>query len=367
MSTRVRVLSPGFTSPNSRTFLFPLVRHADDLAAAGVELEIGTSWSGEPLDAEQVWVDSKCLSPTYAQRFPELRDRLPDVRRDGQRLLFFDTQDSTGSLETQVLGHVDAYYKAQLLRDLARYEQPYYGLRVHTDYYHSRFGVDDDRPEWSRPVPSEHLGKLGASWNSGLTDFSLFAYTRRRLHIATGRRWFVRQPAHLARPRSRRPVDVACRMSVDYDRDTVSFQRREVADVLRKGCPGRKLPRALYLAEMRMSKVVASPFGWGEINYRDFEAIRAGALLFKPDMGHLRTYPDWYEAGTTYLAHSWHLDDVGARLGEALSSPRDRIGIASEAQRRYRHHVLSPAGAADFVERVVCIAAAATDGRVIAD
>ena len=37
------------------------------------------------------------------------------------------------------------------------------------------------------------------------------------------------------------------------------------------------------------SKVVISPFGWGELAYRDFEAFYNSCLLLKPNIDHLIT------------------------------------------------------------------------------
>ena len=42
---------------------------------------------------------------------------------------------------------------------------------------------------------------------------------------------------------------------------------------------------------MRQSKIVVSPFGFGEMCHRDFEAWGCGAVLLKPRVDHLRTLP----------------------------------------------------------------------------
>ena len=42
---------------------------------------------------------------------------------------------------------------------------------------------------------------------------------------------------------------------------------------------------------MRHSRICISPFGYGEICWRDFEAILCGCLVVKPDMSHVETNP----------------------------------------------------------------------------
>jgi hypothetical protein len=78
-----------------------------------------------------------------------------------------------------------------------------------------------------------------------------------------------------------------------------------------------------YLAELLLSRVVVSPFGWGEVCFRDYEAVAAGCLLVKPSMDHVRTQPDIYRAGQTYVSVRW---GPGGSRGEAgaLSEPAAR-------------------------------------------
>ena len=50
-----------------------------------------------------------------------------------------------------------------------------------------------------------------------------------------------------------------------------------------------------YTKELSKTIAMISPFGWGEICYRDFEAILNKNLLVKPDMKHLETWPNIYK------------------------------------------------------------------------
>ena len=62
---------------------------------------------------------------------------------------------------------------------------------------------------------------------------------------------------------------------------------------------------------------VLSPFGYGEICFRDFEAVLSGALLLKPDCGHLETWPDIYGEGT-YVPLDWMASDLHFKSAEVL-------------------------------------------------
>lgn len=74
-----------------------------------------------------------------------------------------------------------------------------------------------------------------------------------------------------------------------------------------------KLPKEQFLRLMADSKVALSPFGMGEICFRDFELMQYGTLMIKPSMEHLQTVPNPYISGKTYLPveHDWsNLEEV---------------------------------------------------------
>jgi len=56
-----------------------------------------------------------------------------------------------------------------------------------------------------------------------------------------------------------------------------------------------------YYRKMKQSKVCISPWGLGEICFRDFEGITSGAILIKPDMGFIETWPQIYSPWETYV------------------------------------------------------------------
>lgn len=96
------------------------------------------------------------------------------------------------------------------------------------------------------------------------------------------------------------------------------------------------LQRDLFLKELEDSKAVISPFGHGEICYRDFETIISGAMLLKPDMQHLCTWPQIVEDGKTCVAFKWDFSDLEEKIHLAVTDTDYRIAIAEKAQDEYR-------------------------------
>lgn len=140
-------------------------------------------------------------------------------------------------------------------------------------------------------------------------------------------------------------------MSTNYRRLSVSVQRQRVTEAFSERVPSGRVSRRQFFRELASSKIVASPFGWGEINYRDYETFLAGAMLFKPDMSHMETWPAFFERDITYGSFSWDLSDLMDKLDHYLSDDTLRIRIAQEAQRRYRQFLLGPAAADGFAKR----------------
>jgi hypothetical protein len=85
--------------------------------------------------------------------------------------------------------------------------------------------------------------------------------------------------------------------------------------------PEKRVPQSVYYQEMLRSRICVSPFGYGEICWRDFEAILCGCVLVKPDMSHVETEPNVFVSDVTYVPVRWDFSDLGAKLQELLAQP----------------------------------------------
>ena len=94
-----------------------------------------------------------------------------------------------------------------------------------------------------------------------------------------------------------------------------------------------RVGRRRYFTELLMSRTVLSPFGWGEVCFRDYEAVASGCLLLKPTMDHLETAPDIYKAGETYVPLRWDLADLEEKLEWIRAHPGESRQIVERAQR----------------------------------
>jgi hypothetical protein len=74
-----------------------------------------------------------------------------------------------------------------------------------------------------------------------------------------------------------------------------------------------------------------SPFGYGEVCWRDYEAVIAGSMLLKPDMSHIESSPDIFIPGQTYVPLRWDLSDLEEKAKHYAQNDAERIRIAENA------------------------------------
>ena len=337
-------------SEESLIFLTPLFVNKSLLRDAGLEVRICYEESDRLYDAECVFIESRVFRRWGREHQDEKAYALFErLRRRVDRVYWLDTTDGTGTTQFQLLPQLDGYFKAQLLRDKAQYTRRHYGGRIYTDYYRSQHGViDSDESRFPIPADASELAKVQLAWNDGLGDFGRWGRYVRRL------REYLPVPlfysASFAEP-GERSLDVSSRFGTNYRRETVAFHREMVArTVNRIGIPNERVARSQYLRELRDAKVAVSPFGWGEPSYKDYEIIISGAMLLKPDMSHMTTWPDLYVSGETYLGFRWDCTDFSRAVDEALSGDNWRR-ISRQAQSVYRTCLYEREGREQFCRR----------------
>lgn len=268
------------------------------------------------------------------------------LRAKYERIAFFHDDAGGGIPRLEALPYVDLFYSKALFADRSLYLRSLYGKELYSDYYHRRYGVEDDDHRDRPPARSEEeLGKLRLSWNIGVGDYPR-EMLRQRAGTAAAR--LLGPPAAvLFHSRKAPPADpvganrglypVHARIGLT-SRPSISYQRKLILE--RIGGDPRflvgEVSQARYNSETAHSRIVLSPFGWGELCLRDFEAVRSGALLMKPDMGHLETWPDIFRPDETYAPISWDAEDLQAQTDRYLGDEAARRRLASAAWETYR-------------------------------
>ena len=207
------------------------------------------------------------------------------------------------------------YVKKNILRDLKRYDVPNFGDTYLMDYYGRKYGLD--HVITCHRVSSGFLSKLivAPSFLSA-ADFARFfhgpAPTQANrgidLHVRfdrVGSPWYERMRTDAMQAINRIKVE-----------ERTKFERA---------------PRHVFLAELRRSKICFSPYGYGEVCWRDFEAAMMGAVILKPTMNEVLTEPDFYRAWETYAPVDRDLSNLSAVVDALLADKELREQLSRNA------------------------------------
>lgn len=219
--------------------------------------------------------------------------------------------------------YVDVYIKKQTYRDFAAFSRPTLGDTNLNDYYARRFAIADEPQQHIPPPGFARKLRLGAN----------FYLSPQMVDLFLGQ---VPSP-------QRRDIDLHARIAVNGT-PWYRAMRQEAKDAvgalrgLNIAAEGR-VRRHKFFRELARSKVCFSPFGYGEICWRDYEAFATGATLIKPDISHLAVAPDIFIPDETYVSVRWDLEDFEAKLRQTLREDDKRHTLARNAFHRIREHI----------------------------
>ena len=285
--------------------------------------------------------------------FEERAEILKQIKAHCKTLVWLDTADSTGTCMFDVMPYVDLYFKKQLLKNQDDYCRDVYGTRTFCEYYHNLLNIGDDTitQRYYPHTEKQYLSKLRVAWNVGIGDLYAVKPIQLILHPFS-----VTKPVFLS-PDSERHLDVQYRGSgyspiAGYPRsrskelmmEMIKESNIKISDIT------KRIPKEEFIKEGQSSKCILSPFGWGEICGRDFEAFVYGGCMIKQDMSHCITYPDAYQPGVTYIPLKWDFSDFKETLLKAASPEYKEV--AKKAQEYYKHF-FSVEGRKDFAKHVV--------------
>jgi len=267
--------------------------------------------------------DMMLIQPWFTVDGTILAARLEAAKKDASdcEISFVDSfAHADLRLGQYVEPYIEFYLKKGYFKDRAQHLRPTYGDTNLTEYYGALYGIDQEQVDWH--IPERLLPKLRLSPN-----FFTSPKFINTLHNAS------------SVPAGDRPIDMQTRIGKSgggwYYQRMRQHSVDQVAAIenLRISPPG-KLNYKAFMLEMRQSKLCFSPFGYGELCWRDIEAMVSGTVLIKPNMGHLDTLPDLYEPDVTYLTVSWDFSDLEEVVRHALADTEQRERIADAAFRR---------------------------------
>jgi len=282
-----------------------------------------------------------------AEKVEQIVERvLRPATKKGIRTVLFDGDDDVSIRWGNALAAVDVCVKKHIYADRNRYADVTIGKSNLTDYVAKQYGADFSKD--LHPAAGGHdlrlMEKLRVGWNIALDDkiFELKRDLPKLDHAA-------------------KDLDVLCRAVVPERmwtfpmRNCALEQVSELSDAYRVLAPKERCTQDEYYRELLRTRICVSPFGFGELCWRDFECVLAGALLVKPDMGHVETEPNIFVPYETYVPVAWDYSNLREVCDRYLNDETERRRVAANAYRmlneglskrwfveRFRNQVLEP-------------------------
>ena len=224
----------------------------------------------------------------------------------GGEYLLFDGSDSTslmGGIEVMRNTNPTYYVKNQLLQK-EKYKVP------------SNFGRwfwGNGEFDLSYDITEDEWDKIKLSgWNLGHLQTHLF---RDRINpINTNKLYDV---CAIYQAEHRENYEHNNRNDIPYTK-----HRKGAWEVLDKKYISKKdkLPFQEYWEYLYNSRVCISPFGMGEVCFRDFESIATNTILIKPNMDIVITEPNIYIDKKTYFGVEYDWSNLNEVIDEVLSN-----------------------------------------------
>jgi hypothetical protein len=359
---KVNILTKGFLSPNSRGWLYPIVKNKSRLFEMGIDLTFFLKNSEKIKFCDVVIIESKFVKDYWAKNKEKIFKLLINLKTKNNKVFFYDLGDSTSSWVLEVLPYVDKLFKTFVFKDKNNYCIPLNGNHILTDYYYKKGLIQSNNlrsPKFLQKKDKKLLDKIHVGFNyvfanhssnSNLWKNDIFNKVTRRSFKIFSKMLKSPKSNDFVIPNTNRTQDLSCRILLNAYNNGINFHRKETAKIFNNYLSTDKLSRKDYFSEIQNSKAVISPFGWGEINLpRDYEVALSGSVLFKPDISHIDTWPNIFNKETV-VQYKWDLSDLSELVENVVSNYKEYIHFAVNLQNQYKHYSYDKSGQDKFCE-----------------
>ena len=241
-------------------------------------------------------------------------------------IAYFDDEDSARIARPDILKEVDVYFKKQIYKDLNLYLDVNQMIPSFAQYYCNKLGQNLNEKKETTLTKTD-LEKIDLAWNLSVGVYPMYTKIFRFssiLAMLVGPFFSYKILKNVLKifpdfERTNKTKMVIAQFSVPQN-DCFGYQRKKIKEQLHHVEYVNNLwaGEKKYLKSLQKSKITISPFGWGEVCFRDTEAILARSLLVKPNMDHLVTWPDVYITNKTYISVDWDVKYLDEKIENLL-------------------------------------------------
>ena len=130
--------------------LFPIFKNKKKLKDLGYEVFFYKKICLKLFECEYLIIFSKSLihqlknETTIFTEEGKIISFLKTAKKKVNKLIWFDSSDSTSVTHFEVMPYIDLYLKKQIFKNKNLYQRNFYGGRIFSDFYHKKFKVKDE-------------------------------------------------------------------------------------------------------------------------------------------------------------------------------------------------------------------------------
>ena len=287
------------------------------------------------------------FDPSTGPNKKAIISELKNYRKNYSKIVYFDDNASVTYMFFFIFPFIDSYWVRGLLNENESYKSAFYGARTFSNFYHEKYKVKDD-PEYYSPTCKDvtQLKKVKIAWNIGIGCFPTNERSLKNRYYKIIRKvitglsitslikpiYFITDMyLEMMKNELQKEINLEKKVNLIHARfsskvyhKSIGFQRDLLTKKIKKysNCLSGKVELKQYIKECGYVFATLSPFGWGEVCYRDFEAAIGGSILIKPDMSHLITWPNIYQ-DETYISLDWDFNNLS--LLENLENKKEKF------------------------------------------
>lgn len=343
---------------NSVGFLYPLIKWKNNIKSKKIKFSINYTLKNTPV-SDVIILDSKLHRGYWLNNPNKIYKDLSFLKNKCNKLVYCDTGDSSGWIQPKIFKHIDKYWKPQILKNKNLYLEKFYDGRIYTDYYYKMYNkfkskkTNIETEDWLDPISKDDVNKIEVSWNTSFADYSIkYHFFGLFFRKYLGRIFIKNSFSNKFSANNIRKNNLMLNFNTNYSRFYIAYQRKEIKKLFNLE-ENNYLSKLSYLKKLRNSKMCISPFGWGEIAYRDYETFLNGSILLKPNMDHLETWPELYIRNKTYLDFDWSLQNLKEVYEKVLINYEKYLDIAFTGQSNYLSYLNGENAENKFVLRFI--------------
>ncbi len=329
----------------------------NELRELGYNIEFYDDMSHKFYDSDLIIIDTRSLSDSLKNKIKrkinfniknEYLENINKISDFNKNIIWLDLSDSSGTTSFEVLPYVKKYVKKQFYIDKKLYRENFFRNRYYADYYQNKFSVEEKYKFDVCPLSKQFEDKLVLGWNIGVGNyFDVFNFHKSRKYYCIFNSLFNKNYKELFKYTlnyhytTNKSQDIFYRFNLrNKDKKAaIHFQRNYVNSLLNKkyGLNGKRLDHKSYLEQLKNSKISIGAFGWGEICYREFEAIKMGAAVLFPNVDYLETWPNIYQDNFSYMSYKLDFSDFFEKIELLLNDNDLRENIVKNSQKICRN------------------------------